>query len=54
MRGLTLFCSIRIGKPRMTFAEKIYSDVEKALYEKGVTKVQFLTAVDDTRKTLRP
>ena len=39
-------------RTRMTFEENIFGNVEKALYEKGVTKVQFLTAVDDTRKTL--
>lgn len=37
---------------RITFTENIFGDVEKALYEKGVTKVQFLKAVDETIETL--
>ena len=39
-------------RTRVTFAEHTFRDVEKALYEKGVAKVQFMTAVDDSRKTL--
>ena len=39
-------------RTRITFAEHTFRDVEKALYEKGVAKVQFMTAVDDSRKTL--
>ena len=36
----------------MTFAVNIFGDMEKALYKKGSTKVQVLTAMDDTSKTL--
>ena len=47
--GLTALCLILTGRQtRMTFAENIFGDMRKAPYE----KVQFLKALDDTRKTL--
>ena len=36
---------------RITFTENIFGDVVKALYKKGVTKVQFLKTV---MRPLRP